>query len=343
MERASQLSLVVLASLAMIAALDLASDLAAPMVFALVMGVVLSPLSQMWERLGLSSAFGALASLILSLVFLGGLVLLLQPLVAQMVDQAPKVWADLQDVIKAVRGLLQGITDAARDVSQATVPAASAQEAPPSAPAEGVGVPTVTDALMIAPALAAQIVTFIGTLFFFLLTRNEIYNWVARRLSTPANRGTVAARLRDAERIVSRYFLTITMINAGLGLATAGLLQALGLPGALLWGIIAFLVNYIVYLGPAVLILALTFAGVAAFDGALALVPAIGFAALNFCEGQFITPALVGKRMEMNALVVFVSLLFGIWLWGAIGGIVAIPLMLWAIVLKNGLSEAQSA
>lgn len=334
MERGSQLALIVLATLASFAALEAMSELAAPMALALVMGVVLSPLSGLWSRLGLSSALGASLSLVLALAFLGLIGLLLQPLAAQMVEQAPKVWADAQDVIQAIRGLADGLMEATREVSEVAVPQANAA---PAVEADMVDMPTVTDALMIAPAVAGQILTFVGTLFFFLLTRNDLYDWTARRLAAPSQRGQVATRLRDAEMIVSKYFGTITLINGTLGLATAAVLQVIGLPGALLWGVVAFLLNYIVYLGPATLILALLFAGVAQFDGAIALLPPLAFASLNFLEGQFVTPAFVGKQMELNPLLVFVALLFGIWLWGAIGGIVAIPLLLWAEVLRKGV------
>jgi predicted PurR-regulated permease PerM len=341
MERLSQLAVIVLAVIVSIAALDIVSDLAAPIALALVVGVVLSPVSDGWERLGLSPVFGALSSLVLTLAALGLLALLLQPMAAQLLDQAPKVWADMQDVIRALRGVVQGLEEASRDVSQAMEPAGDGT--PAAARGSSMAVPSMADAMLIAPALAAQMLTFVGTLFFFLLSRADIYQSISRHLASPSNRAIVASRLRDAERIVARYFLTITLVNAALGLVTAGFLQALGMPGAFLWGVLAFLLNYVVYLGPALLVLALLFAGVGAFDGAEALFPMLGFAALNFAEGQFITPALVGKRMEMNPLLVFVALLFGIWLWGPIGGIVAIPLMLWGIVLRNGLRAPQSA
>lgn len=339
MERLSQLAMIVLAIIVTVAALDAISDLAAPMALALVIGIVLSPMSDAWERLGLSPVFGTLGSLALALSAMGLIALLMQPIAVQMLDQAPKVWADMQDIIRTVRRLVQGLEEASRDMSQAMSPATPAQaEALPPTEGQGMDMPNVTDALMIAPALAAQILTFIGTLFFFLLSRNDMYQAIGRSLASPSNRAVVASRLRDAERTVARYFLTITLVNAALGLVTAAILQALGLPGAFLWGVTAFLVNFVVYLGPAIFMVALLFAGVGVFDGAAALFPMLGFAALNFVEGQFITPALVGKRMALNPLLVFVALLFGIWLWGPIGGIVAIPLMLWGVVLRNGLA-----
>ena len=119
--------------------------------------------------------------------------------------------------------------------------------------------------------------------------------------------------------------------------------ETLGVPGAILWGVVGFLLNFVVYLGPAVFTVALLFAGIAAFDGWLALAPAAGFVMLNTLEGQFVTPALVGRNMELNPLLVFLALVFGIWLWGPIGGIVAIPLLLWVLVLNDCLTPQAAA
>lgn len=337
MDRLSQIALCVLAAIALIASLNAISDLAAPMALALVIGVVLSPVTYRLERVGFTPALSAMAGLTLSVLVLGGMAFLLQPLAAEMLEQAPKVWADVQDLVKALRGLLHGLSEAGQEVSSVIVPQANA--APPVVADPGMEVPSVTDALMIAPAVAAQLLTFVGTLFFFLLTRDEIYDWAARRVASPSNRGTVAARLREAERIVSKYFLTISLINICLGIATGAALHLIGVRDAMLWGILACLLNFVVYLGPALLIIALLFLGVATFDGGQALLPALAFAGLNFIEGQFVTPALVGKSLRLNPLVVFIALLFGIWLWGGIGGIVAIPLLLWGQVLSKGLAS----
>ncbi len=141
-----------------------------------------------------------------------------------------------------------------------------------------------------------------------------------------------------ADRLVSRYFLTITMINAALGTGVALMLTGLGLPGAAQWGLLAFFANFVVYLGPAVFAGAMVLAGTAAFDGPTALAPAAFYLFLNFTEGQFITPSLVGQTMQINPLAVFLSVIFGLWLWGAAGGIVAIPLLVWILFL-NGLGE----
>lgn len=341
LERLSRVSLIVLGVIGFFAALYMLSSIFAPLALALVTGVVLSPISDFWERTGLSSAVGALVSLVLALAVAAGLVLVFQPIIAQLVEQAPKVWSDLQETIKLVRGLLRGIADVTGEVANAIADDAGAASAPDTG--ASVALPTVTDAVMAAPAILSQMLIFGGALFFFLLTRKEIYDWAALNLSRHGDRRQTAMKLRSAERHVSRYFLTITMINAGLGVACAVVFQAIGMPGAVLWGVMAFLVNFVVYLGPAVFVVALLFAGVARFDGALALLPAATFVVFNGIEGQFVTPALVGRNLSVNPLLVFLSLIFGIWLWGAIGGIVAIPLLLWVLVLNDMLAETALA
>jgi len=333
-ERLAHYAVIALAVIALVAAMSLGEAILAPLTLALVAGVVLSPLSDFWENRGYSPVWGALLGLAATLLVAGTLVLTFQPVVARLVVQVPKVWSDMQEVVHSLRGLMRGLSAVSEGVADAITPEAHAATATAE---ESVAMPSVADALMAAPAILSQILIFAGSLFFFLLTRSEIYGWVARHLSSACGRVELAQRLRRAERHVSRYFLTITLINAGLGAITATVLQLLGLPNAMIWGVVVFMVNFVVYLGPAVLMTVLLFVGVAEFDGLVALAPAAAFLMLNTLEGQFVTPALVGRHMAINPLLVFLALIFGLWLWGPIGGIVAIPLLLWVLVLNDAI------
>ncbi|QYK41446.1 MAG: AI-2E family transporter [Paracoccaceae bacterium] len=343
MERLAQLATIFMGAVAVVFAMVTTRDLTAPMVLALAFGVVLSPVSDFWERFGFSPAFGALTSLLFAMVILIGLMLTFQPIVMQLIEAAPKVFRDVQEIVASFRSFTQGLPEFSQNVADALSQGSATPGAEANDAASEMPIPSMTDALMLAPKVAAQVLTFAGTLFFFLLSRASIYDVMARRLSEPSNRAVTATRLRDAEHSVSRYFLTVTAINAVFGLATAVALHVIGLPGATLWGTVAFILNFVVYLGPAILTVALLFAGIGAFDGAMVLAPAAAFVGLNMIEGQFVTPALVGRNMELNPLLVFVVLLFGIWVWGPIGGIVAIPLLLWARVLGTGLGPAAAA
>jgi predicted PurR-regulated permease PerM len=330
-DRLAPLALVLLATLALLAALDAAEGVLSPILFALVTGIVLSPLSDLWERWGFPPVVGALSSLVLTLTVVGLLVTLLQPIAARLVAQVPKVLADMRDTMESFSVMLRGLKDAA-DVVADTM--AAEGSAPPPA-TEATALPTMADAIMLAPAIVGQVMIFSGVLFFFLLTRHDIYATAAHSLSGHVDDIQIVARLRRAERHVARYFLTVSLVNAGLGAATAAALSAIGLPDAILWGVLCGLVNFVPYLGPAIIATALVIAGVAAFDGALSLAPALSFVALNFIEGQFVTPAFVGHQMRVNPLAVFIALVFGMWLWGAIGGIIALPLVIWIKILRD--------
>ncbi|WP_322867919.1 AI-2E family transporter [Aquicoccus sp. G2-2] len=340
-DRAAKLAVIAVGVIACFAALDALESIAAPTALALVTGIVLSPLSYFWERRGFSPLIGALLGLVGTLVIVAGLMLTFQPVIARLVEQAPKVWSDMRDAIEFVQHFVRGMQEAREEVEKVVTPAADAasklSNAGDAAPkGEGLGLPTVSDALLAAPAVLSQILIFAGVLFFFLLTRRNLYDWVASQLPG-GNTDHPRASLREAENLVSRYFLTITLINAGLGVVTAGMLQIYGMPGAAGLGVVAFLLNFILYLGPAVFFCSLVFAGIGVFDGVMVVLPALTFLGLNTIEGQLVTPTLVGRHMQLNPLVVFLALVFGIWLWGPLGGIVAIPVVLWLLVVTGVL------
>ena len=112
LERLSQMGIVVVATVAGVVALKGVAEIFAPMAIGLVAGVVASPLGGFWERIGLPKAAGALVTLALTLIVLGLLVLIFQPLVSQLVAQTPKVWNDMQGSIQSLRGVMKGLRSA---------------------------------------------------------------------------------------------------------------------------------------------------------------------------------------------------------------------------------------
>ncbi|WP_158243106.1 AI-2E family transporter [Acidimangrovimonas sediminis] len=341
-ETLAQVAIILVGVVVVFAALHIVGDVFAPIALALVTGVVLSPVSDLCDRRHLPHAVGATLTLCLTLVVLSCFALLFQPAIEQLVKEAPKVMHDVRDAVEAMRSLLQGLGEVSKDVSQAIAPAAkAAEEGGKQAADTGVKMPDLSSALMMAPTIVSGFMIFVGALFFFLLTRMEIYDWAARRLFKPEERGRAVVKMRAAERRVARYFMTISVINAGLGICTGVALQLMGLPQAMSWGLIAFVLNFIPYLGPGLTLVALIYAGVASFDGANALLPGGVYILLIVVESQFVTPTMVGKHVAVNPLLVFLALIFGFWLWGPVGGVVAIPLLLWGLVLAGALPEVE--
>ena len=328
-----QLQVACISALTMIAVftvLKQSKDIFAPVISALLMGVVLTPLSNFWDRWRVPQAISALLSVLLAMSTILFLLLMIEPYVTQAINRAPIIWNELRGTIDQLKGMLRGLEQMSEDVSAAIEPSKGESE-------NGtVGLPSVTDALFYAPQFAAQIMVFTGTLYFFLLARNSIYDWIDGQFR---NFGKV--ELRHAGQQVARYVLTITAINFGLGCLVAIAMQVLGMPTPILWGVLAFVLNYIVYLGPIALIAILLVAGIVVLDGVASFVPAMIYFLMNATEAQFVTPALVGKTLSVNPLLVFLSLVFWLWLWGPIGGIIAIPLLIWGLAIFKG-TEVQA-
>lgn len=305
------LSLAVIATVAAIALLQYGQELFAPMTLGLVTGVVLAPVMTKLSGIGVPRAVSATSALLLAVAGIVVGIGLVGPIVLDMVGQIPRlesrVFYWLEDITRTLRGL-EPLTEEIK--KSITGPGGSGMED---------AVPTLSEALWMAPNFMAQALIFAGTLFFFLLTRDDIY------LALPAR----SATLRRADRAVSHYFTTVTAINGVLGAAVFGAMTVLGMPNAVLWGVAAFILNFVLYLGPAVMLLSLFVAGMINMTGFQALLPPIAYLALNMTEAQFVTPTLVGQRLRMNPLVVFLAILFGLWLWGPMGGIVALPVIVW--------------
>ena len=335
--------MMVIAAFTVIAALKIGSAILAPVVLALTTGVILAPAISFFRRLGLPTGAAAGTLLLLFIVGFTGLFLLLEPVVWTAVERIPSIWYELQSSLHDMQDMLRGIKEVTDNVAGAIN--LEAAEAGPQAAAEGEGsvqMPTAIDAISLAPAIAAEIMVFIGVLFFFLFTRDQIYLWLGRTMSggDEGENERIKTSLVQAEHMVSRYFLTITLINACLGLAVAAVMAAFGLASPILWGLGAFTLNFIPYLGPAVFAVLLTLGGIVAFDGILAVLPVGAYLCMNVTEGQFVTPSLVGKRLSVNPLAIFLSLISFVWLWGALGGFVAIPVLLWVLLISGLLKPS---
>jgi len=313
-------------------ALKLGADILSPLVLALVTGVILAPLTDFLRRLGMPITLAALAILSFGLLLLMAVVFLAEPLIWKVVGELPKLKYEVRNIVEEFRTIIQGIDEVNKGVEEVL----GTDGADSTAKAEGgdTAVPSLTDALFFAPVLVAHFLIFSGSLFFFLLTRNGIYNWLSHFIARDKP-DVIRERLHTAEHLVSRYFVTISIINAGLGLVLSIVLMLIGLPSPFVWGAVAAVLNFVLYLGPLAVTVGLFLAGLIAFSGPMALLPPVAFLMLNMFEAQFVTPGLIGRNISVNPLLIFVSLLFWLWLWGPLGGIIAIPVLVIAMVMLD--------
>ncbi len=133
--------------------------------------------------------------------------------------------------------------------------------------------------------------------------------------------------LSEIELVTSRFLATATMINVGVGIATALSLWAVGLPSPILWGGMVAVLNFVPYLGPITSVTVIALAALASFDTlAHALIAPACFGAIHLVENNLITPLLLGRRLPVNTVAIFLGLIFFGWVWGIPGAVLAVPL-----------------
>ena len=191
--------------------------------------------------------------------------------------------------------------------------------------------------------------TFTEFLLFFATLVLFIASWKDLRRALILTFADHAARLRtlrilnEIEGHLAGYLITVTMINLGVGAATGIICAVTGMPNPAGLGALAATLNYFPIIGPVAMFAILTVVGVIAFStiGAGLIAP-LAFVGIIFLEGHFITPTIIGRRLELNALAVFMALAFWTWLWGPMGGFLSSPLLIVALVLKDHLMPVDS-
>lgn len=164
--------------------------------------------------------------------------------------------------------------------------------------------------------------------YFLLAAGDRLLNNAISLLNHYSEKRKVVELVYDVERGIASYLLMVTCINAGVGLATTLLFWLLGVPHPGLWGLVAFTFNYVPVFGPIATFLLFVIVSIVTFDSlAYAMIAPLGFAALASVEGNVITPYVMGRRMSINPIVVFLSLIFWGWMWGLGGAVLAVPLV----------------
>lgn len=148
----------------------------------------------------------------------------------------------------------------------------------------------------------------------------------------------------EIQQNISNYLFSVSLINIGLGLAVSGGLYFMGVPNAAMWGMLVAILNFVPYFGPVVGVLLLAAVGLLTFDTLWqGLLPSIWYLVLHLMEANFITPILLGRRLTLNPVVVFVSLMFWTWLWGVPGALLSVPILVSAKVVCDRFPTLSAA
>jgi predicted PurR-regulated permease PerM len=189
----------------------------------------------------------------------------------------------------------------------------------------------------------AEFLLFLATLVLFLASWRDLRRALIMTFPDHVSRLRTLRIVNEIERNLGGYLLTVTMINLGVGAATGIICAITGMPNPAGLGALAATLNFFPIIGPVAMFVILAVVGVVSFStiGAGLIAP-LAFVGLTFLEGHFVTPTIIGRRLELNALAVFIALAFWTWLWGPMGGFLSSPLLIVALILREHLVQADS-
>jgi predicted PurR-regulated permease PerM len=299
-----------------------------PVASAFVVTMMLGPLSSRAERYRVPSVVSAIVFWLLVIaVFYGAVVLLAAPVV-DWIGKAPEIGRNIQEklhVLDRPIAALQELRDALL----------------PSDKKGSVGVDImsfVQAALSIVTPAIGQILIFFGTLFFMLLGRSQLRRVLVAFFDEREARLRMLKIMNDIEQNLTGYLSVVTVINAAVGLCAGAAAWIAGLPDPVAWAILGFILNFIPYVGALMMEVGLFMVGLVTFPSLThALIAPLIFLTLATLEGHFITPSIMGHRLTLNPLTVFLSLVFWTWLWGFVGAFLAVPLLIVALVVIGHL------
>jgi predicted PurR-regulated permease PerM len=189
----------------------------------------------------------------------------------------------------------------------------------------------------------AEFLLFVATLILFIASWQELRRALIMNFGDRPSRLRTLRILNEIEEHLGGYLLTVTMINIGVGVVTGVICAVTGMPNPAGLGALAAALNFIPIIGPVAMFVALIVVGMVAFPSiGAALIAPLAFAVMTFLEGHFITPTIVGRRLELNALAVFIALAFWTWLWGPMGAFLSSPLLIVALIIREHLMPVDS-
>jgi predicted PurR-regulated permease PerM len=337
--RAIRFSAVGLLVIALVGLLYFARDFLLPVVLAFLFALTLSPIVRYLQKRGIAPAVTALV-LVLAFtgVFSAGVYFLTDP-VSEWIERAPQIGQRVQQKLSALRKPVEAVVKASEQVETITETASS--PAIQKVVVQQPGLLSIAASNLVSIASTAGVTSVL--LLFLLASGTMFYEKLIGVMPTFRDKKRALAIAYDVEREVSQYLLTITLINIVFGIYIGGAMAVVGMPNPILWGVAAALLNYIPYIGALAGIVMVSLVALISFDSlTYALVPPMLYLLGAIAEGQFITPIFLGRRLELNSVVIFVFIAMWSWLWGIVGAIIAVPLLVLIKVLCDhfeGLSR----
>ncbi len=316
--------------------LELARVVLLPVTAAFVIGTLLGPIAERATTHRVPQWLTALALVLVLIAVMNALVVLVAAPVSDWVGKAPEIGARLKDKLWLLDYPLQLLRNLRDTLNPGGDHAAPLDLGVSNLIQPALGL--LTPALGFVTPAIGQLLIFFGTLFFFLSSRTQMRRAAAVCFTDRETRLRVLRIMNDAESDLTAYFTTVGAIYFVEGICVGVASYFIGLPNPAAWGALTVMLSFIPYIGPGIVVLVLFGVGLIEFPAAShALIAPALYIGMATIEGNFITPTIVGRRLTLSPLAVFLSLVFWAWLWGPIGAFLASPLLIIGLVAAGHL------
>jgi predicted PurR-regulated permease PerM len=312
--------------LALLAIAYVASEIVLPFVFAFTLNLMLQPALRGLERLYVPRILAALLLILALLGTIGGLGKAISGPASTWSAKLPEGIPRLQERLSFLRQPIDTLQQFLQQVEDLGGPAASSSAIPP---AQG---PTLLAKLLTQTRnFAGGLLTTVLFLYFLLVSGDIFLHRLVEILPRFSGKRQVVEISQQIESDVSAYLATIIIMNVAVGIATASAMWLTGVGDPILWGTVAFLLNYVPIVGPTLGVVIFLLAGLLTIDSFWqALLPAALYLGIHLIEGETLTPMLLAKRFTLNPVLVIMSLVFWFWwfwMWGIPGAILSMPML----------------
>lgn len=300
-----------------------AQDFLVPTATAVVIAMALTPIVRALERLGLPTGLAAIVVVVLTGAILAGSAAMIAPSVSEWVKRAPQIAQTIEQKSRPLKEWLSTVQTATSKLEEVTQVQGGPNATVVPVQSSGGGM------LEVSTQILGQTLYALA-LALFLITTRETYRKRLILLPTErANRLRVARIMNETLTQVSHYLFTMTLINIGVGFATAVAFMILGVPYAIAWGFLFGVASFIPYIGPTITIALCAVAQIViAPTIEEAIAAPVALLVINFLEANFLTPWLLSRRLEVSSLAVFLAVAGLAWLWGPFAAILAVPLLI---------------
>lgn len=299
-----------------------------PVILAFLLALTLTPIVRFLRKHGVPDVLSASFLVLLSVCFVASAGYLLSGPVIDLINNSSSIGLQLTERLEQLRRPFERIMEISHQLEglMATSQDAGAQQV--ALAPSGILSQAADNVLS-----AATSITIVFVLSLFLLASGTMfYEKIIQSFASLSEKKRALRVVYDVEQEISHYLLTVSVINAGLGTVTGLGLWALGMPNPMVWGAAAALLNFLPYVGPLITITLVSIIALISFDTIPYALLAPAFVLLcDIVEGQFVTPMVVGRRLEINAVAIFIAIAFWSWLWGFVGALMAVPLL---VVIK---------